>query len=68
MYRALEAGKRLEDARWSAVCAGDLGGEPELLVTIGQLQTTLQEVIPATIKQIAAYVRDNPGEFVRIID
>jgi hypothetical protein len=64
----LEAKNRLGDAEWRDVFPQDLDDDAELLASVSRLNATFHEIAPATLKLIGTYIRDNPGEFVRIDD
>ncbi|MFF2445855.1 hypothetical protein ACFVSW_02050 [Neobacillus sp. NPDC058068] len=50
------------------VSYNDLENDPQLLATIGPLNTIFTGISPATLKIIGEYIRNNPLEFICIED
>jgi len=64
----LEARKQRGDAERRDIPPWELDNDAELLVSVGQLNATFHEIVPATLKLIGEYIRNHPDEFVQFED
>ncbi|WP_139488476.1 DMP19 family protein [Brevibacillus dissolubilis] len=64
----LESRNRQNDGTWREVRPSDLEADPDLSVSVDQLNTEFHRLASATLARIAAYIRSHPDEFVQITD